>query len=113
MFAGDVGRMVMRQHLFRPVLVSAVVLALTAGGSAAASSAHSSRQGDRLPARLATSFVRAGAHAVTRPAPARGRGLCVGVGNGCFGTIQGALDAAADGDTISIGPGVFSGGLTV
>ena len=39
--------------------------------------------------------------------------LCVGAQAGCFPTIQAALDAAQDGDTIAIGPGAFAGGITI
>ena len=39
--------------------------------------------------------------------------LCVGARAGCFPTIQAALDAAEDGDTIAIGPGAFTGGITI
>src|SRR5213596_2450186 len=38
--------------------------------------------------------------------------LCVG-GSGCFSTIQAAVDAAHDGDTITIGPGTFAGGISI
>jgi hypothetical protein len=38
--------------------------------------------------------------------------LCVG-GTGCFATIQAAVDAAHDGDTITIAPGTFAGGITI
>lgn len=38
--------------------------------------------------------------------------LCVG-GRGCFPTIQLAIDAAHDGDTVTIGPGTFAGGVTI
>ena len=38
--------------------------------------------------------------------------LCVG-GPGCFSTLQGAVDAAHDGDTIRVGPGTFAGGVTI
>ena len=39
--------------------------------------------------------------------------LCVGTGPGCFATVQAAMDAAQDGDTIRIGPGTFDGGITI
>src|SRR4051812_17299965 len=39
--------------------------------------------------------------------------LCVGHVPGCFHTIQAAVDAAHDGDTIRIGRGTFAGGVTV
>jgi hypothetical protein len=39
--------------------------------------------------------------------------FCVGGGPGCYVTIQAALDAAHDGDTISVGRGTFAGGITI
>jgi hypothetical protein len=39
-------------------------------------------------------------------------GLCVG-GPHCYPTIQAAVDAAQDGDTIRIGPGTFAGGVMI
>ena len=39
--------------------------------------------------------------------------LCVGGKPGCFATVQVAVDAAQDGDTIRIGPGTFHGGITI
>jgi hypothetical protein len=39
--------------------------------------------------------------------------LCVGTGHGCYPTIQAAIDAAQDGDIVHIGPGTFTGGLTI
>jgi hypothetical protein len=44
-------------------------------------------------------------------APAKN--LCVGTGPGCFSTIQAAVDAAHDGDTIRIGSGTFAGGVMI
>jgi len=38
--------------------------------------------------------------------------LCVG-GPGCFSTIQAAVSAAHDGDTIAIAPGTYAGGITI
>jgi hypothetical protein len=38
--------------------------------------------------------------------------LCVG-GPGCFATVQAAVDAAHDGDTITIAPGTYAGGITI
>ncbi len=40
-------------------------------------------------------------------------GLCVGGKPGCFATIQAAVDAAHDGDTITIAPGTFAGGVAI
>jgi hypothetical protein len=51
-----------------------------------------------------------------RASPIAGRSvaanLCVG-GPGCFATIQGAVAAAQNGDTIRIGVGSFAGGVTI
>ena len=44
---------------------------------------------------------------------AAGEVVCVGSGPGCHATIQAALDAAANGDTIRIAPGTFAGGVTI
>jgi hypothetical protein len=38
---------------------------------------------------------------------------CVGSKQGCYSTIQAAIDAAHDGDTIAIAPGRYAGGVTV
>ena len=38
--------------------------------------------------------------------------LCVG-GGGCYSTMQAALDASHDGDTVKLNPGTFAGGVTV
>ncbi|MGN6430217.1 MAG: hypothetical protein ACTHNB_05715 [Gaiellaceae bacterium] len=38
--------------------------------------------------------------------------LCVG-GTGCFSTIQAAVDAAQDGDTITVSAGQFAGGISI
>ena len=38
--------------------------------------------------------------------------LCVG-GSGCYATLQAALAAAHDGDTIAVAPGTYAGGVTV
>jgi hypothetical protein len=39
--------------------------------------------------------------------------LCVGPNPGCFATLQAAVDAAADGDTIKVAAGTFAGGVTI
>jgi hypothetical protein len=67
----------------RPILTLALVLL---GGAATAGSA-------------------AGAH--------QGSDLCVGHKPGCFPTIQPAVDAAHDGDTIRIAPGTYAGPVTI
>src|SRR5262249_37654590 len=38
---------------------------------------------------------------------------CVGGKAGCYASIQAALDAAQDGDTIDVGVGTFQGGITI
>jgi hypothetical protein len=38
--------------------------------------------------------------------------LCVG-GPHCYSTVQAALNAAHDGDTVRVGPGTFAGGITI
>jgi hypothetical protein len=45
--------------------------------------------------------------------PASAADLCVGAGSGCFATLQAAVDAAHDGDTIHVGRGTFAGGVTI
>jgi hypothetical protein len=44
--------------------------------------------------------------------PAQAAPLCVGSG-GCYPTIQAAVNAAHNGDTITIGAGTFAGGVTI
>jgi hypothetical protein len=39
--------------------------------------------------------------------------LCVGAGSKCYPTIQGAVDAARNGDTIKVAAGTFAGGVTI
>ena len=46
-------------------------------------------------------------------AAAAPRTLCVGSKPGCFLTIQPAVNAAHDGDTIAIAPGTYPGGVTI
>lgn len=46
-------------------------------------------------------------------APAGATDLCVASRPGCSATLQAAVDAAKDGDTIHIDPGTFAGGVTV
>ena len=43
----------------------------------------------------------------------KGAVLCVGSGQHCYTTIQAAVDAAHDGDTIQIGLGTFAGGISI
>src|SRR5262249_47324538 len=53
----------------------------------------------------------AGAGAGTSQAKARP--ICVGSTPGCFSTIQAAVDAAKDGERITIASGTYAGGITV
>jgi hypothetical protein len=61
----------------------------------------------------------AAAAVISTAFPASGLGrstaasLCVGVKAGCFATVQAAVDAAHDGDTITIAAGTFAGGVTI
>ena len=45
--------------------------------------------------------------------PALAGSLCVGSGSGCYPTIQAAVAAAHNGDTIVIGPGTYRGGVSI
>ncbi len=45
--------------------------------------------------------------------PAAAADLCVGAGAGCVATLQEAVDAAQDGDTVRVGRGTFAGGVTI
>jgi nitrous oxidase accessory protein NosD len=61
---------------------------------------------------LAAALACGGAVFAARPALAAD--LCVRPPqSGCFPTIQAAVDAAHDGDTIRVGPGTFAGGVTI
>jgi hypothetical protein len=60
-------------------------------------------------ATLVAACVAGGAAAHARAAAT----ICVGGGNGCYQALQPAFDAAHDGDTITIAPGTFDGGVTV
>ena len=59
----------------------------------------------------------AAAIAVAGAGASAGRSLagsvCVGNKPACFATIEQAVDAAHDGDTIAIGPGTFAGGISI
>ena len=59
---------------------------------------------------VALAIAVGGASAATS---AGARSICVGSRPGCFTTIQAAVNAASDGDTIMIAPGTFAGGVTI
>ena len=46
-------------------------------------------------------------------APTRAADACVGGKPKCYPTLQAAINAAHDGDTIRLGPGTYSGGVTI
>jgi hypothetical protein len=86
--AGGAGRETVSFRGGRPVSRSTVfVLVLAAIGSGVAASA-----------------ARAGRPSTT---------LCVAARPGCYSTLQAAVDAAKDGDTITVAPGTYPGGVTV
>ena len=63
---------------------------------------------------LAATLVVAAAAAAAATPVARGAGaLCVGSKPGCFSTIQAAVNAAHDGDTITVAPGTYAGGVMI
>src|SRR5438128_7998375 len=63
---------------------------------------------------LATCLVAAGLSAIGAGAgPALCAGRCVGGHPGCFPTLQAAVNAAHDGDTITVEAGTFAGGVTI
>jgi hypothetical protein len=45
--------------------------------------------------------------------PAVAASLCVGGQPGCFATLQAAVGAARNGDTIAVAPGTYAGGVTI
>jgi hypothetical protein len=45
--------------------------------------------------------------------PAFAKSLCVSHKSGCYSTLQAAVDAAGNGDTIHIARGIYAGGVTV
>jgi hypothetical protein len=67
----------------------------------------------RLTLALSLALFAGGAEATSGFAAHAANGLCVGSKPGCFSTIQAAVDAAHDGDTIAVAPGTFVGGVTI
>src|SRR3954470_22958718 len=49
----------------------------------------------------------------TADASAGGHTTCVGHGKHCYATIQAAVNAARDGDTVAVAPGRYAGGITI
>jgi hypothetical protein len=62
--------------------------------------------------RIATLAALAVATAAALPGGVAAASLCVG-GGGCYASVQAAVDAAHDGDTITIHAGTFAGGVTI
>jgi hypothetical protein len=62
---------------------------------------------------LGAAVLAAFAGGATTPHARAAATLCVGGDGGCYQTLQGAFDAAHDGDTIRIAPGTFAGGATL
>lgn len=62
---------------------------------------------------LALALIAGGPTAVGGYSAHAANGLCVGGKPGCFATIQAAVDAAHDGDVITIAPGTFAGGVSI
>jgi hypothetical protein len=97
-----------RLRMLLPVASAFVVASMVVGGAAAGDGDH--HKGDHRTGDGASSTAgrdSAGAEGSTA------KSLCVGSGAGCFSTIQAAINAAEDGDTISIAPGTYSGGVTI
>jgi hypothetical protein len=64
-----------------------------------------------VPAFWAISLV--GAVVLVSAPAARAANLCLGGRPGCFSTLQAAVSAAHDGDTIAIAPGTYAGGVSI
>ena len=69
-------------------------------------------RGRRTP-RMLVAVVAVGA-GLAGAQPVAAAEICVGgPGPGCLASIQDAVDAAGEGDTIRIGPGTYAGGITI
>jgi hypothetical protein len=64
-------------------------------------------------ATVAAAAVLALAAAGSAAAAPKASPLCVGKGATCFTTLAAALAAAHDGDTVQLGPGTYTGGVTI
>jgi hypothetical protein len=64
------------------------------------------------PARIAALTALAVLAAAALPGSAVAASLCVG-GGGCYASVQAAVDAAHDGDTITVNAGTYTGGVTI
>src|SRR5712691_12552506 len=67
----------------------------------------------RLTIALMLTLIAGGASAAVASSARAASTICVGSKPGCFPTIQAAIEAAHDGDTITIAPGTFAGGVTI
>jgi len=99
------------------VLTVLAVLATTAAAQPPAQSGFSLRNGShdswlpRLSGRFAASAQVAASSATKGAGSATA--LCVGGKPSCYATIQAAVDAAHDGDTVRVAAGTFAGGITI
>jgi hypothetical protein len=66
-----------------------------------------------LIAAAASIILISGLAGLTAPQALAAQPLCVGSGSGCYSTLQAAVDASHDGDTIRVGHGTFAGGVKV
>jgi hypothetical protein len=67
----------------------------------------------RLALTLCFALLACGTTAAAGRSTTRTDNICVGGKPGCFGTIQAAVDAAHNGDTITIASGTFTGGVSI
>ena len=95
------------------IVLAAAIAGLCAGCGSSKPAAATADAAMR-PAGAAVAFIGALA-AVTaeRAKTARPGELCVGHGSSCHRTVQGAVDAARDGDTVRIGRGNFAGAVRI
>ncbi len=118
-----------RRRFVAGIALAGLILAAVPGSAGAAGPPRPSTGGAQQVAprlhhdpALSTALARirriAASVRATRPARVaalhpNGASLCVGSGPGCFAGIQAALDAAHDGDTVRVGPGTYTGGITI
>jgi hypothetical protein len=107
------GGSLVKVRLVIGILVLSCVAALAPASAAPSGHSHPRTS---PPGEIALLFHHLRWHAVPSAgaAPlARAARLCVGSARGCYATLQAALDASHDGDTVALGRGTFAGGATV